>query len=129
MPRAKELKVRVENRPGMLGEVASALGEKKINLRAAHAWSEGEAGYVRLVPEQTGAARKALAARGWPVDEREVLEVVLADKPGALGDASRKLGTAGIDIEYMYVGSAGAARKVSAFFGVADVAAALKASR
>jgi hypothetical protein len=129
MPRAKELKVRVENRPGMLGEVASALGEKKVNLRAAHAWAEGDVGYVRLVAEQVGAAKKALAARGWPADEREVLEVVLADKPGALGEAAAKLGAAGVNVEYMYVGSAGAARKVSAFFGVPDVAAALKAAR
>ena len=129
MPRAKELKVRVDNRPGVLGEVASALGAKKVNLRAAHAWAEGDVGFIRVVPEQATAGRKALTAAGYSVDEREVAEVVLADKPGALGEVAAKLGRAGIDIEYMYVGSAGAARKVSAFFGVADVGAALKASR
>lgn len=129
MPRAKELKVRVENRPGVLGEVASALGEKKVNLRGAHAWTEGDVGYLRLVADPPGAAKKALAARGWAPDEREVLELALPDKPGALGEAAAKLGRAGINVEYMYVGTGAGARKVSVFFGVGDVGAALKAAR
>ncbi len=129
MPRAKELKVRVENRPGMLGEIASALGERKVNLRAAHAWAEGDVGYVRLVADKVAAARKALAARGWAPEEKEILELALADTPGALGEAAAKLGRAGINVEYFYVGTGAGARKVSVFFGVPDVAAALKAAR
>jgi hypothetical protein len=129
MPKAVELKVRVENRPGILGEVASALGEKKVNLRGAHAWAEGAEGYIRLVADKPAAARKALAARGWNADERNVLELVLPDRPGALGAAAAKLGRAGVNVEYMYVGTAKGARKVSVFFGVPDVAAAQKAAR
>jgi len=129
MAKAKELKVRVENRPGILGEVASALGEKKVNLRGAHAWAEGSQGFIRLVADKPAAARKILAARGLAAEERDVLEVVLPDRPGALGAAAAKLGRAGVNVEYMYVGTAKGARKVSVFFGVPDVAAAQKAAR
>src|SRR5207253_9445909 len=34
MPKVKQLTVWVENRPGMLGEVGSALGAKKVNIVA-----------------------------------------------------------------------------------------------
>lgn len=128
MPRAKELKIRVEDRPGILGEVASALGEKKVNLRAANAWVEDGQGVVRLVVDQHGAAKRVLAARGLKPEEKEVLEIELSDKPGALGEVGRKLGQAGVNVEYVYLGTAGA-RKATVFLGVSDVGKAMKALR
>ncbi len=128
MARAKELKFRVQDRPGLLGEIASALGEKKINLRAVNAWVEGTEGVVRIVADKHAAAKKLLAQKGWNPEEREVVEIALADKPGALGEAAAKLGRAGINITHVYVGT-GAARKATVFLGVADAAAASKALR
>lgn len=128
MPRAKELKIRVEDRPGMLGEVALALAERKVNLRAVNAWVEGEEGVIRMVVDQVGAARKVLAARGWKAEEQEVLEVELADKPGALGELATALGEAGVNITHVFVGTGGA-RKATLFLGVSDLKAALKAAR
>ena len=128
MPRAKELKIRVEDRPGMLGEVAAALGEKKVNLRAVNAWIEDGQGVVRLVADQVGAAKRALAARGWKAEEQEVLEVEIPDKPGALGDVAAAIGRAGVNITHVYIGTAGA-RKATVFMGVSDLKTALKAVR
>lgn len=128
MPRAKELKIRVENRPGMLGEVASALAEQKVNVRALNAWVEGDQGVIRLVADRLPAARKALAKRGWSPEEAEVLEVELADKPGTLAQLATALGKAGVDIHHLYVGPGGA-RKAVVFLGVSDLPAALKAAR
>ena len=128
MPRAKELKIRVDNRPGMLGEVASALAAQKVNLRAVNAWVEGDQGVIRVVADKLPAARKALKARGWNPEEDEVLEVELADKPGSLAQLSAALGKAGVDIRHLYVGTAGA-RKATVFMGVSDLAAALKVAR
>jgi len=125
MPRARELKIRVENRPGMLGEVASALAEQKVNVRAANAWVEGAEGVIRLVVDRLPAARKALARRGWKAEEMEVLEVALADKPGSLAKLATALGKAGVDIDHLYVGGAGA-RKAAVFLGVSDLKTAAK---
>ena len=129
MPRAKQLKVWVDDRPGMLGEVAGALAEKKINLQAVNAWVKDGQGVVRLVADKHAAAKKALSARGWKVEEAEVLEVMLNDRPGALAAVAKKLGDAGVNIEYVYVGSAGSGSKVNVYLGVADIKAAMKAAR
>ncbi len=128
MAKAKELKFRVQDRPGMLGEIASALGEKKINLRAVNAWVEGTEGVVRIVVDKHAAAKKLLTQRGWMPEEREVIEIELADKPGTLGDAATKLGNAGVNITHVFVGTGGA-RKATVFLGVSDAAAAAKALR
>lgn len=128
MAKAKELKFRVADRPGLLGEIATAMGEKKINLRAINAWVEGAEGVVRLVVDKHAAAKKLLAQKGWTPEERDVLEISLADKPGALGVAATKLGKAGINITHVMVGT-GAAKKATVFLGVSDLAAAAKALR
>jgi hypothetical protein len=128
MPKAKELKIRVPDRPGMLGEVAGALAEKKINLVAVNAWIEGTEGVIRLVADKTAAAKKALTAHGWSVEEHDVIELELADKPGTLAEKAMKLGAAGVNITHVMVGT-GAARKATVFLGVSDVALALKAAR
>ena len=128
MARAKELKIRVPDRPGMLGEIAAALAEKKVNLRAVNAWVEGDEGVVRLVADRAAVARKVLAARGWAPEEHDVLEVELADKPGALAALAQKLGAAGVNVTHVFLGTAHA-RKATVFLGVSDLAAAAKAAR
>lgn len=128
MARAKELKFKVPDRPGMLGELATALGEKKVNLRAVNAWVEGNEGVIRLVVDKHAVAKRLLVKMGWTPEERDVIELELADKPGALGAAATKLGNAGVNITHVFVGTAGA-RKARVFLGVSDMAAAAKALR
>lgn len=128
MPRAKALKIRVEDHPGVLGEVASALGAKGINVRAVHGWGDGREGYLCLVVDKLAAANKLLSARGLKPEEEEVLEVQLANRPGTLGDVAKTLGDAGVNIRYVFVGADGG-RKATVFLAVSDMAAALKALR
>jgi len=128
MPRAKALKVRVQDRPGVLGEIASALGAKGINVRAVHAYAEGGQGVVCLVVDKLAAANKLLVARGHEPEEEEVLEIQLANKPGTLGDAAKLLGDAGVNIRYVFVGADGG-RKTTVYLAVSDMDKALKALR
>jgi hypothetical protein len=128
MPRAKALKVKVEDRPGVLGEIASALGAKGINVRGVHGWGEGGQGFLCVVVDKLAAANKVLAARGLTPEEEEVLEIQLADKPGALGEVGKALGDVGVNIKYVFVG-ADRGRKATVFLAVSDMAAALKALR
>jgi hypothetical protein len=129
MPRAKQLTVHVADQPGVLGEIGAALGAKKANIVALMASTESGRGQVRMVVDRTAAAKRVLAERGWSPTEEEVLQVTLADNPGALGRVAQKLGRAGINIHYVYVGGAGSARKLNAYLGVSDLKAALKAAR
>ena len=129
MPRAKQLTLWVPDQPGMLGEIASALGEKKTNIVAVMGATEGGRGAVRMVVDKPATARKVFASKGWQTSEEEVLAVTLGDSPGTLGRLATKLGRAGVNIQYIYAGSAGSARKLNAYLGVSDLKAALKAAR
>lgn len=128
MPRARALVVRVEDRPGTLGEVATALGEKNVNLRAVHGSNEGGQGVLRLVVDKFAVAKRVLAARGWDSQEEEILEIHLSDKPGTLGEVANVLGAAGVNIKYAFV-SAGGGRGAVVFLAVSDMKAALRALR
>jgi len=129
MARAKQISAWVDDRPGMLGQVADSLGEKGVSIRAFMATVLDGKGFVRVVVDRPAAARKIFAAHGWKTTEDEVVEVTLPDRPGALGAVADRLGAAGINIQYAYVGTAKSAQKVNLYLAVPDVAAAVKALR
>jgi len=128
MPRAKQLTIWVSDQPGRLGEIGAALGAKKVNIRALMATTEGGRGAVRVVVDKTAAAKKICASMGWETTEEEVLTVVLTDNPGTLGKVSKKLGAAGVNIQYVYAGPGGG-KRAAVYMGVSDLKAALKAAR
>jgi len=129
MARAKQISAWVEDRPGMLGQVAAALGEKGVSIRAFMAAAMDGRGFVRVVVDKPAAAKRIFAAHGWRITEDEVVEVTVPDRPGALGEVADRLGAAGVNVQYAYVGTAGSARKVNLYLAVADVKAALSALR
>jgi len=57
---------------------------------------------VRMVVDQPDAALKALREADELVMEREVLLLELANVPGALGEVTRRLAEAKINLEYAY---------------------------
>jgi len=102
MPRAKQLTLTVADRPGMLGDIATALGAKKVNIVGVCGATTGGGGMIWMVVDKTAAAKKVL------------------------GRFATKLGKAGVNITFAYTGSAGSARKQTAYLGVSDMKAALK---
>ncbi len=82
-----------------------------------------------MIVDKPAAARKVCQENGWETSEEEVVEVTLPDKPGSLGSVAKKLGQAGVNIEYAYTGSAKSAQRVNTYFAVSDLKAALKALR
>ncbi len=129
MARAKQISAWIEDRPGMLGQVAAALGEKGVTIRAFMAAVMDGRGFVRVVVDKPAAAKRIFAAHGWRTTEDELVEVTVPDRPGALGEVADRLGDAGINVEYAYLGTSSAARKVNLYLAVEDVRAALSALR
>lgn len=129
MPKVTQLSAWVEDRPGMLGRVAAALGASKVDIRAFMATAMAGRGFVRVVVDRPAVARKVFAAQGWETTADEVVEVTIPDRPGALGAVADRLGADGINIEYSYLGNARAARRVNLYLAVGDLKAALKALR
>ncbi len=129
MARAKQISAWVTDRPGMLGQVADALGEKGVSIRAFMAAVMDGRGFVRVVVDKPAAAKRIFKAHGWETTEDDVVEVTVPDRPGALGGVADRLGAAGVNVQYAYVGTARSARNVNLYLAVSDVKAAQRALR
>jgi hypothetical protein len=129
MGKVKQISAWVENRPGTLGAVADALGARGVDIRAFLAASMDGKGFVRVVGDRPTVARKVFEAQGWKTTVDELLEVRIPDRPGALARVADRLGAAGINIHYGYLGTAPAAGQASLFLAVEDPAAATKLLR
>jgi hypothetical protein len=129
MPKAKQISAWVDDRPGMLGQVADALGEKGVSIRAFMASVMDGRGFIRVVVDRPALAKRIFAAHGWKTTEDDDVEVTVPDRPGALGRVADRLGEAGVNVQYAYVGTAKSASKVNLYLAVPDVKAAVKALR
>src|SRR5713226_1613942 len=85
MPKAKQLSVRVENRPGTLAHVARVLGDAKVNILAFLTSTLGAEGSVQVVVDNVNKAKKALEGAGLTYTESDVLYIELPNIPGARG--------------------------------------------
>ena len=126
MPKATQLVVPLENRPGELARLCSTLGEARVNITAILAPEGNKRGKVSLMVEDLAAAREALEGAKIRFSKEEVLEVDVDNRPGAFGEVAGKLAKSKINIDYVYVTTSpyGRARVI---VGVSDVAKALRA--
>jgi hypothetical protein len=103
MPR--DVTVILQDRPGELARLGQALGEAGVNIQGMCAFTGEGRGVIHLLFEddQSGVARSALEEAGMGVaDEREVLVIDVEDRPGTLGELTRSLGEASVNIELAY---------------------------
>ena len=115
---AVEIIVPLENKPGTLAKVAEVLGKAGVNLQGI-GYSAGARGFLRIVADNPGAALAALKkAKIKGKAGREVVEITLADQPGALGEVARKLAKARINIEAFYVAGEGSGGGLRCVFAV-----------
>lgn len=107
MPR--DLTVVMENRPGTLADAAQALGRAGVNIEGACGFPAGGEGILHLLVEDAAGARRALEDAGLEVrDDREVVVLNrLADQPGTLGEALRRIADAGVNVDLLYNGQDG----------------------
>ena len=117
---AIEFDVVLPDRPGELGRLAAALGEKGVNIDAIAAHTAFGKGYVAVLPAEPGRTRDALKAAGLTFMERTVLTVQLENRPGVLAELAKRLGAAGVNISSV-VPIGGAEGRVQLAIGVDDL--------
>jgi hypothetical protein len=101
---ATDLAVTVEDRPGVLAGLGEALAGAGINIEGVSGAGSGPGSVVHLLVPDAAAARQALEAAGYSnVAEREVVLVDVEDRPGALGEAARKVADAGVSLDLVYL--------------------------
>ena len=102
---ASDLTIYLTDEPGELGRLGKVFGAGGANIEGFCALiSGGGMGEVHVLVEDEAAAFTALAAAGIEVAfEQEVAVVDVQDRPGVLGDVSRQLGDAGVNITLAYL--------------------------
>ena len=98
----KQLVVSIENAPGRLFEVTSALGKAGINLRALNLVDTGAFGQLRLLVSDLAKARRILMEMEIPAFENEVVAAEIEDKPGSLARILQPLTEANLYVVFMY---------------------------
>jgi hypothetical protein len=102
MARKKELIVWADNRPGNLAKVGNTLREKGVNIIALMATGLKGITPIHLLVDKVADAKKALEAQDLKVEERWVVTIELANRPGTLGTSMDILALKGININYCY---------------------------
>jgi hypothetical protein len=116
---AVDLTIDVENTPGALARVATAISDAGVNIAAATFVGPGDRAEIHILVPHAEAAKHALAISHVAVTgERQVVVVDVEDRPGVLADLTRKVGQAGVNLDLVYV-----ATRNRIVFGAEDLAA------
>ena len=97
-----QLSAFLENRAGVLAELAADLARHGISIRALTIANLVDHAVVRLVVSEPQKALHLLGDRGVLAVSSSVLALDMPDEAGALADMARRLGRVGVNIEYAY---------------------------
>ena len=101
---AVDLVIDIENSPGALAQVATAISDAGVNIAAATCVGPGGRAELHILVPHAEAVRHALAISHVGVTrEHEVVVVQVEDRPGVLADLARKAARAGVNLDLVYV--------------------------
>lgn len=103
-PIMQDLAIALDHRPGALAEMGEALGRAGLSIEGGGAFVVDGRGAAHFLFEDGEAARGALEVAGIRVVEvRDVLVQRLKQEvPGQLGELTRRMAEAGVNIEVLY---------------------------
>ena len=120
---AVDLVIEIDNTPGALSRVATAISDAGVNIAAATCTGPGKQAALHILVPHAGAVKHLLGISQLAVSrEREVVVVDVEDRPGVLADLTRTIARAGVDLDLVYI-----ATQNRIVFGAADLGA-LKAA-
>jgi len=120
----KQLSIFINNEPGRLAQIAAALKECNVNMKAFNIAESSGFGVFRAIVDEPDRAFRELSKKGIVMKETNVIAIPMIDRPGGLLDVARAIGDANINIEYGYAYST--KDTAAFFFRVDDTAAAIK---
>ena len=126
METAKQISVFLENKPGRMANVLSALAQEKINLVALTIMDSHEHSVLRLVSDNVEKTRQVIKSANFPYTETDVIVIELRNQPGALAHVCEQLAGEHIAIEYAYCSSGGRNGKTVGIFKVSNTDKALR---
>jgi hypothetical protein len=99
---AKQLSIRLSNKPGRLANVLAAFAKDKVAIGSLVVMDSGDHGTVRMVPEDVAVAKGTLDGLNVEYDEVDVLLVDVPNRAGAFRNICRQLAAEHLNIDYAY---------------------------
>jgi hypothetical protein len=106
----------LENKPGRLAKICSALAQEKIDIRALSIMETEGPSVLRLITSELESTKNVLRSLGTEFRVSEVLAVELESRTGALARVLEKLAEEHINVEYAYASTAQAPGKALGIF-------------
>jgi hypothetical protein len=116
----KQITVFLENKPGRLANVLSALAREKVNIIALSVMDKHEHSVLRLVTDNHDKTMQVMQELNTPCTEAEVIAIELRNQPGALAHVCEVLAGEHVNIDYAYCSSGGRNGKVVGIFKVSN---------
>ena len=99
---AHQVSVFVENKPGRLERVTEILAKADVNIRAITVSGTYEYGVMKFLVDKPDLALQALKSQGISAHLREILAVLMDDRPGGLHRIAKVFGQRKINVEDAY---------------------------
>jgi hypothetical protein len=99
---AHQISVFVQNKPGRIERVTEILARAEVNIRAFTVMGTYEYGVMKFLVDKPETALEALKAQGISAQKREILAVVMDDRPGGLHRVARIFGQRKVNVEDAY---------------------------
>jgi hypothetical protein len=99
---AQQINVFAQNQPGRLERLTQVLMEEGVNIRAITISGSEDYGVIKLLADDPAAAYEALLSEGFSAFVKQVVAVIMDDRPGGLFRICQALGEKGVNIEDAY---------------------------
>jgi hypothetical protein len=99
---AHQISVFVENKPGRMERVTEILAKAKVNIRAFTVSGTYEYGVMKFLVDKPDKGLEALISQGIPANKREILAVLMDDRPGGLYRIAKVFGQRKMNLEDAY---------------------------
>ncbi len=97
-----QISVFAENKPGQLARLTRILGKEKVNIRATTIATTATFGVINLIVDDPPKAIKVIKQDGMMVTTKEVIAVIIEDKPGGLDRLTQLLFKENINVNNAY---------------------------
>lgn len=99
-----DLQIELQDKPGTVAAAAEALGKAGVNIEGFAGFEVDGKGIAHVLVEDASKARQALESSGARVTgESQVVVLEIDDRPGSLGNVTRKIAEAGVSVNAVYV--------------------------
>ena len=102
---AVNLTLILDDTPGELARLGEVLGDASVNIGGLAAFTGEGRGVIHVLVDDDAVSRATTAlkaAKMGVADEREVLVIDVVDRPGTLGELTRQLAEATVNIDLAY---------------------------